>query len=140
MARLPLLDTNPILRHVLDDHPEHSPLSHALFAAIEGGIVSVRTTDTVLFEAAFTLERYYKVPRETIRATLLDLLQLTGIVLAGKRSYRRVFDLWVEQPRLSFADCYHAALIERLRLPAIISFDRGFDHLPGIRRIETPGT
>jgi predicted nucleic acid-binding protein len=67
---------------------------------------------------------------------LLDLLQLPGVVLSGKRSYPRVFELWVEYPGLSFADCYHPALMERRRLPAIISFDRGFDRLPGIHRVE----
>lgn len=69
-------------------------------------------------------------------ATLLDLLQLSGLVLSGKRAYRRVFDLWVAQPRLSFADCYHAALVERLQLPAIITFDQDFDRVAGITRRE----
>lgn len=133
---LPLLDTNPILRHLLDDHPEHSSRAHNLFARIEAGEERVRTTDTVIFEAAFTLERFYKVPRLEIRETLLDLLQLPGIVLPGKRSYRRVFDLWVQHPRLSFADGYHAALAERLKLPAILTFERGFDSLPNIKRRE----
>ena len=138
MAGLPLLDTNPILRHVLDDHPDHAPRAHTLFARIEAGEERVQTTDTVIFEAAFTLEKFYKVPRAQVRETVLDLLQLPGIVLAGKRAYRRVFDLWVEHAGLSFADCYHAVLVERLQLPAIISFDTDFDRLPGIRRRE-PG-
>src|SRR6266516_7250784 len=107
MARLPLLDTNPILRHVLDDHPEHSPRAHALFARIEQGDERVQLTDTVIFEAAFTLERFYRIPRAEIFATLLDILGLPGIELPGKRAYRRVFELWVAQPRLSFPDRHH---------------------------------
>ena len=136
MAALPLLDTNPILRHILDDHPDHSARSHNLFTRIEDGEERVRTTDTVVFEAAFTLERFYKVPRIEIRETLLDLLQLPGIVLSGKRAYRQVFDLWVQRPRLSFADCYHAVLVQRLKLPAIVTFDKDFDNLPNVRRLE----
>ena len=61
----------------------------------------------------------YKVPRPTIRLVLLDVLQLSGLVLPGKRAYRQVFDLWVDQPRLSFADCYHAVLVQRRQLPAM---------------------
>ena len=136
MAALPLLDTNPILRHVLDDHPDHSPRARALFARIEAGGEHVRLTDTIVFEATFTLERFYKVPRAAIRDTLLDLLQLPGIALPGKRAYRRVFALWIAQPRLSFADCYHATLVERLKLPAIITFDRAFDRLSSVTRRE----
>jgi predicted nucleic acid-binding protein len=131
-----LLDTDPILRHVLDDHADHSPKSHALFARIEAGEERVRTTDIVVFEAAFTLERFYKVPRTEIRDTLLDVLMLPGIDLPGKRSYRQVFDLWVQNPRLSFADCYHAVLAARLQLDGIITFDQDFDALPSANRRE----
>ena len=136
MAALPLLDTNPILRHVLDDHPDHSARAHTLFARIEQGEERVQTTDTVIFEAVFTLERFYKVPRVEIRDTLLELLQLPGIVLPGKRFYRQVFGLWVQRPKLSFADCYHGVMVDRLKLPAIITFDRDFDGIPGIKRRE----
>ncbi len=136
MAGLPLLDTNPILRHVLDDHTDHSPRAHALFAQIEAGEERLALTDTVIFEAAFTLERFYKVPRATIRTVLLDVLQLPGLVLSGKRAYRQVFDLWVAQHRLSFADCYHAVLVQRRHLPAIITFDQDFDRVPGLNRRE----
>ena len=138
MAALPLLDTNPILRHLLDDHPEHSALAGTLFRAIESGSTRVQTTDTVVFEAAFTLERFYKVPRDTVRETLLALLELPAIMLPGKRRYRRVFDLWVKHPGLSFADCYHAAIVEQASLPGIITFDQGFDTIAGVRRL-TPG-
>jgi predicted nucleic acid-binding protein len=135
-TRLPLVDTNPILRHLLDDHPQHSDLAHALFGRIEAGEERVLTTDTVIFEAVFTLERFYRVPRNEIKESLLNLLQLPGLVLPGKRAYRSVFDLWVQHPRLSFADCYHASLVERLNLPAIITFDRDFEGIPGIQRRE----
>ena len=108
-----------ILRHALDDHPDHSPRANALFARIEDGAEQVQTTDTVIFEAAFTLEKFYKVPRVQIRDTLLDLLQLAGIILAGKRAYREVFALWVSHPALSFADCYHAVLVDRRKRKAI---------------------
>ena len=136
MAGLPLLDTNPILRHALDDHPDHSPRSHALFARVEQGQERLRLTDAVVFEAAFTLERFYKVPRVAIRTTLLDIIQLPGLVLPGKQAYRQMFDLWVSQPKLSFADCYHVVFVQRHNLPAIVTFDQDFDRVPGLTRRE----
>jgi predicted nucleic acid-binding protein len=136
MAGLSLLDTNIILRHVLDDLPDQSPKARALFGRIERGERRVRTADTVIFEAAYTLERFYKVPRAEIAQQLLDILRLPGIVLPGKRFYRRVFELYVGYPRLSFADCYHAILVERYGLEGILSFDRGFDRLADLTREE----
>lgn len=135
MAALPFLDTNVLLRHLRGDHPEHSPRATAYLARIERGELKVRTADTVIFETVFTLERFYCQPKAAIRDALLPLIELTGIVLPGKRSLRRVFTLYVDR-NLSFVDAYHAVLVERLKLTQIVSFERHFDRIPGIQRLK----
>lgn len=132
---LPFLDTNILLRHLLEDHPDHSPRATAYLARIESGEIRVRTADPVVLETVFTLQRGYRYPKRDIRSKLLPLIELPGIVLPGKRHFSRVFDLYVDV-NLSFVDAYHAALMERLRLDEIVTFDREFDRLPGIRRME----
>ena len=129
------LDTNVILRHVLGDHPEHSPRATAYLQRVENGEIEVHTADTVIFECVFTLERYYKRPKDKIRDALLRLLELPGIVLSGKRRFRQVFDIYVDR-NLSFADAYHAVLAEHLKLSEFVSFDRGLDRIPGLNRLE----
>lgn len=130
------LDTNVLLRHVLQDHPDHSRRATALIADIERGERTVRLADTVVFEATFTLEKTYGVPRAEIREALQPMLDLSGILLPGKRRYGAVFDLYLREPALSFADCYHLCLTRQLRLPAILSFDQKLNRLPGVARIE----
>ncbi|HZU77130.1 MAG TPA: PIN domain-containing protein, partial [Dehalococcoidia bacterium] len=90
----------------------------------------------VLFESVFTLERFYRVPRAAIRSALLLILALRGVVLPGKSHLRAAFDLYVSHPGISFADCDHAVLTQRLGLQAVLSFDHDFDRLPGISRRE----
>ena len=136
MATVPFLETNIFLRHLTGDEPNHSPRATAYFDRIQKGNLVVRTSDTVVFEAVFTLQRFYRAPRTAIRDKLLPLLELPGVVLPGKDSYREVFDLYVSHPRASFADCYHAVLARQLGSAEIVSFDRDFDRLPGIVRIE----
>ena len=132
---LPFLDTNILLRHFLQDHAEQSPRATAYLERIERGELRVRTADTVVFEVTFILQRSYKQPKATVRDLLLPLLDLPGIVLPGKRHYHKVFDLYVEK-NLPFADAYHAVLMQRLKLRQIVSFDRDFDRIPGIERID----
>ncbi|MCL5025205.1 MAG: PIN domain-containing protein [Chloroflexi bacterium] len=129
------LDTNIILRHLLEDHPEQSPRATAYLQRVENGEIELRTADTVVFEAVFTLQRHYRQPKERIREAVLPLIELPGIILPGKRRFRRVFDLYVDL-NLSFADAYHAVLMEHLRLDEIITFDRGFDRVGGVKRLE----
>ena len=131
----PFLDTNVILRHLLNDVPEQSARARALLLRIEAGELRVRTAETVIFEIVFTLQRVYKrTPRE-IRDVLLPILELPAISLSGKSVVREALRLYVEAG-LPFADAYQAALMADLGLTAIYTFDRHFDHCPGITRLE----
>lgn len=129
------LDTNVILRHVCGDHPEQSPRATAFLARIENGEIEARISDVVVFEVVYTLQRSYRNPKAQIREALLPLLELPGIILPGKRRLRAVFDLYVES-NISFADAYHAVLMKGAGIDQIVSFDREFDRVPGIERVE----
>ncbi|MDE3095889.1 MAG: PIN domain-containing protein [Chloroflexota bacterium] len=132
---LPFLDTNILLRHLRQDQPILSPRATAILDRVERGELSVRTSDIVVFEAVFALQRSYREPRDRIAAGLLPIIELPGIVLPGKRHYRSIFDLYVGGG-LGFADCYHVVLMQRLKLSDILTFDTDFDGVPGIRRRE----
>jgi predicted nucleic acid-binding protein len=139
MAGLPFLNTNLLLRHLTQDSPDLSPRATALVRRIVVGDLTVRTTDTVVFETVYTLQRFYRTSRPQIRATLWPLLRLRSVRLVGKRRYRRAFDLYVAFPALSFADCYHAAYMESQGLSDLISFDRDMDRVRTIMRYEPDG-
>lgn len=135
MAALPFLDTNVFPRHLVQDHPDHSPRATLYFDRIERGGLRVETTATVVFETVFTLQSFYKHPRPMIRDNVLPLLRLPGIALPGKRRFRRAFALYTNT-NLSFADCLHVATAEARKAPQFVSFDRGLDRIPGLNRVE----
>jgi uncharacterized protein len=128
------IDTKVFLRHLLGDDAIHSPRATATMQRIELGEISVRTSDIVVFEVAFTLQRSYRRTKTDIRAALLQLLDLPGIALPGKRRWREVFDLSVDL-NLGLADAYHAVMMRDLKLDEIISFDQDFDRVPGVKRV-----
>jgi predicted nucleic acid-binding protein len=130
------LDTNILLRHFLEDIPDHAVRSRALIKQIESGELSVLITDTVIFETVFVLEKSYRTPREIIRAGLLEIIELPGIVLTGKRVMRDAVDLYALNRGLSFADCFHAMYALSQGVPRLLTFDRRMGTIPGIERIE----
>ncbi len=123
------------LRHLRQDDPILSSKATAILYRIEEGTLQARTSDAVIFETVFTLQRY-KQPRDRIAEAIVPLIELPGIVLPGKRHYRKVFALYQSSP-LGFVDCYHVALMQRLGLGEILSFDTEFDRVPGIKRRES---
>lgn len=131
----PFLDTNVLLRHFLGDHATQSPRASHYLKAIEDRQISVCIADTVVFETVFTLERSYHIPKAKIREVLLPLILLPNVVFAGKRRFGKVFDLYVDL-NISFADAYHVVVAQKLKTNRIVSFDRDFDKVQGVKRIE----
>jgi predicted nucleic acid-binding protein len=129
------LDTNVLLRHLLQDDRRQSPRATALLARIESGEEQVRVAESVVFETVFTLQRQYHVPKGEIRDKVLALLDLGGMILPGKRRLRDVFNLYVDL-NMSFIDAYHVVLMKRLGIGEILSFDKGLDRGPGVSRVE----
>ena len=136
MTPRPFLDTNIILRYYLGDNLVHSPRSRTLINAIRDGERTVQISDTVVFEVVFTLEKVYHTPRADIREGVLPVIMLPGIFFTGKHLMLEVFDRWIREPSLSFADSYHLSLAKSLGLTEIISFDRKIEKDPAVRRIE----
>lgn len=129
------LDTNIILRHLLRDDEEKATASKALLGRIERGEVKARTSDIVIAEVVFVLERSYHVAKEEIREHVLPIILFPGLMLPRKRLYLRVFELYVEK-NISFADAYNAVLMEKLKITQVASYDLHFDRIEGIRRFE----
>ena len=129
------LDTNILLRHLLQDHKEHSPKATEYLLKVQNKEIQATTSDTVIFEAVFTLQRLYKRSKESIKEALLPLLDLPSIRLSGKQKYRRVFDLYVDL-NISFADAYHIVFMEKKKLTRVASFDKDFDRAKKVSKIK----
>ena len=67
---IPSLDTNCLLRWLLDDVPEQTKLVSALINSGEGAAVA----DAALIETVFVLEKLKKIRRETIEKALLAVI------------------------------------------------------------------
>ncbi len=128
------LDTNILLRHLLQDHAEYSPKATAYLLQIQEGRTRVFTSDLVIFEIVYTLQRTYKKPKVTIKEAVLSLLELSAIYLPGKRRYSRVFELYTEL-NISFADAYHIVFMEKKKITNVASFDRDFDRAKKVSKI-----
>jgi predicted nucleic acid-binding protein len=132
---LAFLDTHVILRHLLGDHPDHSPRASALLERILTGEVRVRTAESVFFEVIFTLQRTHRVPREIVRDLLTPLLDSPSIVMSGKRRLLDALDTYVTR-NISFLDAYHGVLMRDSGIVEVISFDRDLDRLDWVQRTE----
>src|SRR5579864_3877387 len=129
------LDTNILLRYLTEDNQQMARRAFDLLIRIERGEEKVITSSLVIFETVFTLQSFYKVPRREIKELLLPIISLRGIQLPEKSVFYKAFDLYVNQ-NISFADAYNAAYMMSEEIPNIYSWDKDFDKIDGIARIE----
>ncbi len=129
------LDTNILLRYFTRDDEAKARRALALLTRIEDGREKVITSPMVVFETVFTLERRYKVPKARIVELVLPIISLRGVELPGKSLYYRAFDLYVDR-NISLTDAYNAAYMEARKVTETYSFDRDFDRIDGLTRVE----
>ena len=131
----PILDTNVLLRHLLEDNAEQSPRATEFMMSLAKGEVSAELPMTVLFEANYILQGTYGRTREEVVAALTPILGLPNLSISERDAAVRTLQLYAEH-NISFADAFHAALAEQNEPPQILSFDRGFNRIRTIQRIE----
>ncbi|MHB8647962.1 MAG: PIN domain-containing protein [Thermomicrobiales bacterium] len=129
------LDTNVLIRYFTSDDPIKAEAAYALMLRIERDDERVVISPLVIFEAIFLLERRYKIAKEDVREMVGDVLALRALQLAEKSVCRDALDLYVER-NISYPDAYHAVWMQTREITAVYSWDRDFDRIPELTRIE----
>lgn len=93
------------------------------------------TSSLVVFETVFTLQSFYKIPRQQIKELLLPIITLKHLQLPDKFVYYHTFDLYVTK-NVSFADAYNAAYMIARQTSEVYSWDTDFNKIDGITRLE----
>ena len=116
-----LLDTNVLLRFLLDDHPEPSVAAARLFQQAADEKCLLILTDLGIAETVWVLTSYYKLERQKVADSLAKLLLKAGVQCP---SLEPVLDALArfKATNCDFFDCYLAAQAASSGV-AIASFD-----------------
>jgi len=133
MARF--IDTNILIRYLTNDDLQKAQRALRLLERVADGAEEVVTTPLVIFETVFLLEKSYSLTKADVRAKVTTLLALQGLQLREKPLCLEALDSYVDQ-NISYADAYNAAWMRANGITEVYSWDREFDRLPALRRIE----
>jgi predicted nucleic-acid-binding protein len=134
MARInALIDTNVLVRFLTGERDGKYGGLYDFFQSLERGDKRVELKLIVLFQTVFVLKGFYKVPKEEVAQSLLDLLGYKGIGMKEKKVVRRTVELWRDN-KLDIVDCYLIACLEGNEQNCLYSYDRDFDRFKIPRR------
>jgi predicted nucleic-acid-binding protein len=121
-----LIDTNVILRYLLDDHKLFSPRAKAFMQDVAKGLKKAEFSSVVVVECVYVMEKFYEIPKKEVVDKLSRILNIREIVNPDKSE---ILDALVkyENSGADIVDCILAAKSSPKRV--IVSFDKDFRKL-----------
>jgi len=129
------IDANVILRYLTNDVPEQAKQAEELLNRVEVGNEDVFLPDIILADIIWILEKYYKQTREDIREWITAILSLQGLTFSDKEMALNALDIYVAK-KIDWSDASAAIQMVQRDITEIYSFDKQFDRIDGIIRIE----
>ena len=134
MTKRRLVDTNLIVRYLVQDHEKHAKAAGKLFDACDRGDVVIVVLPAVLAECVFVLESFYEHSRADIASALGRLISSPGVEIDGAAIHLDALDRY-RKTKVHFVDCLIAATATTENMP-VASFDQDFRKFTDVR-VET---
>ncbi|GAB07944.1 PIN domain-containing protein [Gordonia amarae] len=115
---MPAIDTNVMLRWLLDDVPAHTAAAQKLFDS-----TTCVVPDVVLIETVYVLERVMRLSRGTISDSIEAVLAIANLDI-NREIWQDALNDYRTRPKLSIADTYLASLASLSGNAPLYTFDR----------------
>jgi predicted nucleic acid-binding protein len=125
-----LVDTNLIVRYLVQDHEKHAKAAGKLFDACDRGDVVIVVLPAVLAECVLVLESFYEHPRGDIASALGRLISSPGVEIDAP-IHLDALDRY-RNTKVHFVDCLIAATAATEDMP-VASFDQDFRKFTDVR-------
>ncbi len=132
------VDTNVLLRYFLADNEEMAKKSLALLHKVESGEEHVETSLLVVFETVFALYRTYRISKARVRDLMIPLLGMKGLHVPDRQLCVDALNLFVTR-NISYTDAFNALYMRERGISEVYTWDRDFDRVKGIQRVEPGG-
>jgi predicted nucleic-acid-binding protein len=126
------LDTNVLVRFLVQDDPAQSALAHDLIHdALQAG-ETLYLPVTVVLELEWVLRAAYRFSKEQVTAALSRLLAATELSFGSESAVEVALALY-QKSSADFADCLHIALAHAAGESPLWTLDRGASKVDGAR-------
>lgn len=117
-----ILDTNYVVRYLIDSHANQHAETEAFFNKLQKGEIKASLESEVFAEIVFVLSSYYEVNRNDIYEALSSIILYKGFTTNNKDIYLKALDIYTAS-NLHILDCLIAAKSILYDLP-LQTFDK----------------
>ena len=133
------LDTNVIIRFLTRDDEEKAEACYQLLQRASRGVETLLTCEAIITEVVYVLSSKrapYKLTHDEIRSRLTPIIAIRGLRLPQKHVYINALNIYAEHRSFDFEHALAIAHMQHEGITAIISYDKDFDLVPDIQRVE----
>ena len=126
-----LIDTNVLVRHLTGDPPDQGRRATAFLESRH----DLWLADLVVAELVYVLRSFYGLSRDQAASLVRAVLEVPCVSVSNAQVLYRSVELF-EAEGFRFAEPRLVALAESASIDVIVSFDRSFDRVETLTRIE----
>jgi predicted nucleic-acid-binding protein len=133
---MPGLDTNVLVRWLVQDDERQSNRAYALFESARTGRFTLFVPSTVTLELEWVLRSRYQFDKTTVLGAFNALLETQEIEFQDEAALERALHLY-RRVAADFADCLHAGACAMLARAPLLTFDAKAAHLANVELLST---
>lgn len=116
-------------------HPLHEP-SLNVFRRVSEGELSLIVTPMIVAELVYSAKAALRWSRAETVTRLVAMLDSDGLVVRELAVVQAALRLYGQHPMLDYPDAHLAAAASVAGPPVVVSFDRDFDVIDGVARVD----
>ncbi len=132
---MPGLDTNVLVRWIMDDDPRQARRVQRLFEEVREQRSPLFVPSTVVLELEWVLRSRYKLDKAIVVNAFNALLETQELEFQDEPALERAMSLY-RQSSADFADCMHAGQCGSAGRAPMITFDDTAARLPNVELLE----
>jgi len=131
------IDANIFIRFFTKDDPIKAQSCFNLFKKAKQNKIAITTSEAIIAEVVYVLssKNLYNKSSSEIRSLLYPIISLPGLKLSNRKKYLRALDIYALYS-IDFEDAMAIAYMESKKVMQIYSYDKHFDRIKGIERLE----
>lgn len=133
--RKKFIDTNIFLRYLTKDDPSKYDKCREIFKNATEGKIALVTSGMVIAELIWTLLSYYKVAKADIVEKVSIIISTDSLYIHDKDIIADALVLY-SRKNIDYIDAYNAVFMRYHGVDEIYSYDRDFDAIEGVKRVE----
>lgn len=133
--RKTFIDTNIFLRYLTKDDPLKYDKCREIFKRAIEGNAELATSGIVIAELIWTLLSYYKVQKDDVIEKISIIVNTDNLYIPDKDVITDALVLFGRK-NIDYIDAYTAVFMKRYGFEEIYSYDKDFDTVEGIKRVE----